>query len=359
LRIGNLYSGKTGIMLFRYKTLVIFSWLAMMVVFPVYGVLFHPNKLPLSGHFGRVVVEKGQSLVEIADSFKKAGLVESARQFIWTAKIMRVEKKLPAGIFVVPFGLSNYDLLKRLLYSGIYTENITVREGWTARKIADVLQEKCDIDSAKFIEAVENPEFIQQMGIEANSLEGYLFPETYNLYLGMDAYEVVRKMVVQFKSMFVDSLKYRAFALGFSVNEIITLASIIEGEVIYNSEAQIVSAVYHNRLRKRMLLQADPTIQYIIPDSPRRLHYSDLKIESPYNTYLNLGLPPGPIGNPGKRAILAALYPASSDYLYFVAKGDGYHYFNTTMEGHLSDKQKFNQYRRQVAMEKEDLNDKR
>jgi len=192
-------------MLFRYKILVILSLLIIALVLPLYSILFKPNTLPASGHFGRIAVEKGQSLVEIAQNFKQEGLVESAFKFIWSAKLIRVEKKIPAGVFVVPFGLSNYDLIKRLLFSGIYTENITIREGWCAKKIAQVLYEKGDVDTVKFMQAVNNPDFVRQLGIEAPSLEGYLFPDTYNLYLGMDALEVVRKMVAQFKAMFADS----------------------------------------------------------------------------------------------------------------------------------------------------------
>ena len=147
-------------------------------------------------------------------------------------------------------------------------------------------------------------------------------------------------------------MKVQAQELGMSMLEIVTLASIIEGEAIYDSERSIISAVYHNRLKKGMRLQADPTIQYIIDDGPRRLLNDDLKIQSNYNTYLNFGLPPGPINNPGKESIIAALYPSVNDYLYFVARGDGYHTFTTNENDHNKAKRKLQKLRRQLKKKK-------
>ena len=339
-------------MLLKYKILILISLAVLTAVFPIYNIVYKPNARTHGGHFGKVIVEPGQALYVVAGLLENAGLVDDAERFIWAAKILRVETKIPAGIFTIPFGLSNRELIERMMFSDTNTENVTIKEGWPAKKIASVLQRECDIDSAAFMEAVFDSVFTHELGIEAPTLEGYLYPDTYNLYLGMNSYEVARKMVTEFKSIFTDSLKSRAFELGFSVNEIITMASIVEGEIIYSSEARIVSAVYHNRLKKQMRLQADPTIQYIIPDGPRRILYRDLKIDSPYNTYRRKGLPPGPIGNPGKRAIFAALYPKNVPYIYFVARGDGYHNFNTTIEGHLADKRKFDNYRRKVARQK-------
>ena len=332
-------------MLFRYKSLIALSILALVVILPLHSIVHSPNRTITSAHFGKVEIEAGDNLVRIAGKFEDAKLVDNAKRFVWACRIMRVEKMLPAGIFTIPFGLSNYELVQRMLFHGLNTANVTIREGWSARRIAGELQKKLGVDSTAFITVVNDTVFTQELGIEAPSLEGYLYPETYNFYLGMDPHEVMKKMVELFREKFADSLKYRAFELGFSVNEILTLASIVEGEIIYTSEAPIIAGVYHNRLKRGMRLQADPTIQYIIPDGPRRLLLNDLRVKSPYNTYLKKGLPPGPIGNPGMRAILGALYPKDVPYLYFVAKGNGYHYFNTTIEGHLADKRKFNRYR--------------
>jgi UPF0755 protein len=149
-----------------------------------------------------------------------------------------------------------------------------------------------------------------------------------------------------------DSLKTRAEEIGWTLNQALTLASIIEGEAMVDTEMPLISSVYHNRLDIGMPLQADPTIQYIIPDGPRRLLYRDLEIDSPYNTYKYKGLPPGPINNPGIRAIKAALYPADTDYLYFVANGDGTHSFSENYSQHRRAKRRFDEYRKKVEEDK-------
>jgi UPF0755 protein len=337
-------------MFFSRRFIEYISVLLIIAILPLYFIFHRPNAVT-GERFVKVDIVEGDNLRQVTTKMVSADLVTQPRLFLLTCKILNIERKIPAGIFTFPSGISNYQILKLMLFQDLNVGRITIREGWSARRIAEELQTKLGIDSSAFISAVFDTNFVRKMGIEGVSLEGYLFPETYYFYLGMDPYNVAEKMVEQFREVFNDSFRSRAFEMGLSVNEIVTLASIIEGEVIYNSEAPIVSGVYHNRLKKSMLLQADPTIQYLIPDGPRRLRYSDLKIDSPYNTYLYEGLPPGPIGNPGKRAILAALYPQTNSYLYFVAKGDGYHSFNETAEEHQVDKSKFNLIRRQIARE--------
>lgn len=333
------------------KILAAASLCLVLLVLISYWIVYRPNMSLSTGLIAKVTVEKGDDLKKIARNLYEAKLIDDTGRFIWACRILRVETDLPAGIFTIPYGLSNRELVKRMIFSSTNTGNVTIREGWTAARIASELNNKIGIDSAAFMKVVNDQEFVEKLGLEAPSLEGYLYPETYNLYLGMDSEEAVRKMVEQFRNVFNDKMKYRAFELGFSVNEIVTLASIIEGEIIYSSEAPIVSGVYHNRLKMGMRLQADPTIQYIILDSPRRVRYSDLKIDSPYNTYKYNGLPPGPIGNPGYRALMGALYPANVPYIFFVAKGDGYHNFNVTAEEHIEAKNRFDRYRRKIYNE--------
>ena len=197
-----------------------------------------------------------------------------------------------------------------------------------------------------------NKIFINSLGIKGESLEGYLFPDTYLFFEGDSPESVIKTMVKQYQSIWTSEFNDRLASMNMSEKEILTLASIIEGEVIYNSERPIISGVYHNRLRMGMKLQADPTIQYIILDGPRRLLNKDLKIRSPYNTYLNNGLPPGPINSPGKESIRAALYPNEHDYLFFVAKGDGKHTFTTNEKDHLKAKKVFQKIRRELKRKK-------
>jgi UPF0755 protein len=190
--------------------------------------------------------------------------------------------------------------------------------------------------------------FINSLGIEnkVSNLEGYLLPETYNLPLDIDEEFLIRLLATNTLQIFKsDSIQRELNILQMNTHTILTLASIIEGEVLIDSERVIVSSVYHNRLKKNWLLQADPTIQYILPGSPRRLYLKDLEINSPYNTYKYKGLPPGPINNPGKKSILAAIYPADTDYLFFVATGDGGHNFSKSSVEHIRNKAKFDNLR--------------
>jgi UPF0755 protein len=176
--------------------------------------------------------------------------------------------------------------------------------------------------------------FTQGMGITASNLEGYLFPDTYRLSWSTTPEKVAQVMVEQFRKTITDSLMRRAEEIGFSLAQVVTLASMIEAEAKDGNERDLISAVYHNRLRRGMLLQCDPTVIYALPKLDRPLLLKDLEVDSPYNTYRYPGLPPGPICNPGKASILAALYPAGVNYLYFVATGEGSHIFSATLAQH-------------------------
>ncbi|MFL3013020.1 MAG: endolytic transglycosylase MltG, partial [Candidatus Neomarinimicrobiota bacterium] len=188
-----------------------------------------------------------------------------------------------------------------------------------------------------------------------NTLEGYLFPETYYFFEGVDKKSVVKRLVKEHQLFWNKQNISKADSLGFSPYEIIIIASIIEGEAIYDSERPTISAVYHNRLKRGMKLQADPTVQYIIEDGPRRLLNKDLRIKSPYNTYMYKGLPPGPINSPGAQSLHAALNPQTNDYLYFVAKGDGYHTFSRNEKEHERAKRAFQRVRKKVKRERAGL----
>ena len=177
-------------------------------------------------------------------------------------------------------------------------------------------------------------EIIQDFNITGKSLEGYLYPDTYYLYHDSSPGEIIEILLSEFWKQFDKNLIDRTNQLGFSVHQVVTLASIIEGEAMLSSERKTISSVYHNRLKINMKLQADPTIQYIIPGPPKTLSIRDLRIKSEYNTYQNYGLPPGPINNPGIESIKAALYPEDTNFLFFVAQGDGSHAFTTNEKDH-------------------------
>ena len=202
------------------------------------------------------------------------------------------------------------------------------------RQIAGILKRRIDIDSLEFLRLATDRRFANSVGIGASNLEGYLFPDTYKLSWGTTPNGVARVMVEQFNRTFTDSLSKRAEEIDLSLAQVVTLASMIEAEAKDGNERDLISAVYHNRMRRGMLLQCDPTVIYALPDLNRPLLLKDLEVDSPYNTYRYPGLPPGPICNPGRASIVAALYPADVNYLYFVATGEGSHIFSTTLTQH-------------------------
>ncbi len=299
-----------------------------------------------------IIVKKGMTLNQVARKLSDAGLIDDVRRFALAARILKAERRLQPGAFSLPSGLSNLQLLRHLTRARVRAVNVTIPEGLTMRQVAGIVCSRIGGDSTRFVELCEDSFFAASLGIDAGRLEGYLFPETYNFYQNSREEDIIARMVAQFQAVFNDTLDAAAGSHGLTVHKAVTLASIIQGEVMIWEEAPLVSSVYHNRLKRCIALDADPTIQYIIPDGPRRLFLKDLDIDSPYNTYLNRGLPPGPIGSPGQRALEAAVHPADTDYIYFVAKGDGSHFFNSTHEGHQRDKEKLQRVRRELERQK-------
>jgi len=298
----------------------------------------------------KVNIPKGSTLAQISEILEEKEVVTNGHMFITATRLMGYSNKIPAGIFALKNAKNNYRIVKQLIQGNPEMIRVTLLEGWTISEVTETISDSLNISSEILSTLCYDEQFIDEIGLEANSLEGYLYPDTY-LFLESenDPKEILKQAVSEFNSVFNDNLRKRAEQIGFTVNEVLTMASIIEGEAIFDSERPIISAVYHNRLRKRMLLQADPTVQYVIKDGPRRLRLSDLKIDSPYNTYVYRGLPPGPINNPGKASILAVLYPDDNDYIFFVARGDGYHTFTTTIEEHNRAKREFQKVRRLAA----------
>jgi UPF0755 protein len=228
-----------------------------------------------------------------------------------------------------------WEVLEALRKGKIIEYEIVVPEGYNLYQIAWTLTGTPLIsDPQEFIKLVKNKDYVHSLSIDADTLEGYLFPDTYYLPKGIKLEDIPKKMVQRYKAVFDDSYRARADELGFTEQQIITLASIVEKEAKVASERKLISAVYHNRLKKGMRLQADPTAVYGTKAWVTNVTAQDLKRNSPYNTYRHKGLPPGPIANPGQGAILAALYPEPVDYLFFVAQGDGSHYFSKDFGSH-------------------------
>lgn len=280
-------------------------------------------------------VSRGQAFSSIVDSLASQGIIRDKGLFVFVAKLRGGATRLQVGKYLFRSGASNSEIFLAMRSGrGGLPIQVTIPEGLTARAQAKLLNRLVGIDSTKYVRLAMDESFTRSLGIEARTLEGYLFPETYVFTWQQDEREILKALVGQFQREYTDSLRQRERDLGWSTGQILTLASIIEGETRLDDERPTIAGVYRNRLRKGMPLGADPTIQYILESGPRRLLFSDLKRDSPYNTYRHRGLPPGPVNNPGRSSIMAALYPAQNNFYYFVADGTGGHVFTTNFEDH-------------------------
>jgi UPF0755 protein len=282
-------------------------------------------------------VTKGQAGKDIARNLKKNGIIKKTWPLLLGYKIFFSSQSLKAGEYALQLPLSAKDVLQILTEGTVLLRPVTIPEGLIIEEIADLLESQGFAKKADIVKISANTSFISSMDKEATSLEGYLFPETYSLAKDTTADEIVSAMIFQFTQVFCEKWKHRAEEIGMSVREIVILASLIEKETSLPEERKLVSAVFHNRLKRGMKLDCDPTIIYVLKREGNfgdRLRTKDLKLNSPFNTYLYPGLPPGPISNPGEDSLEAALYPAEENYLYFVSKNDGSHHFSSTFREH-------------------------
>jgi len=298
-----------------------------------------------------VKVSRGSTFREIADSLEAAGIIENKMLFQYAGRLLGWTTTMKVGRYVFKDGISNYEILSSLRTGrSIVPSSVTIPEGLTSKQIARILARDVGIDSTLFLHLVNDSLFSCQLGIDGASLEGYLMPDTYQFYWQMAEQEIIRSMVQQFQKVCGDTLARRAPELGLTPREILTLASIVEGEALVDSERVMIAGVFFNRLKRGMKLEADPTIQYLLSDGPRRVFYRDLLIDSPYNTYLYPGLPPTPISNPGKKSILATLNPGNHEFLYFVSDGAGGHIFSKTYEDHQKAVQRYRKLREMAEL---------
>jgi UPF0755 protein len=308
-----------------------------------------PNRFPLGGE-KIIFVSRGQTFSSIVDSLESKGILRSRPMFMFVARILGGADRVQVGKYLLRSGISNVDLFV-MLRSGKGNQliQVTVPEGFRVRAQARIFARALGIDSSKYARLAFDPGWARSLGIDAEGLEGYLLPDTYDFYWEQDEREILRREVESFQKFFNDTLRAKCREFGWTVHQAVTFASIVEGEAVLDEERPIISGVYHNRIRKGMRLEADPTIQYVLEDGPRRLTYEDLKFNTPYNTYRFSGLPPGPVNNPGKASIMAALYPQGNGYLFFVANGRGGHWFTRTYDEHLHYVRIFKRQRRARA----------
>jgi peptidoglycan lytic transglycosylase G len=288
-------------------------------------------RLPAKG--ATVVIREGDGVAEIAERLEAAGIVRSALLFRVRARLAGRDRALQPGDYHFATAVDMRTVLQTLA-AGIEPIEVTIPEGLTVREIAALLAARGFGAAESFLCFANDPEFLLAAGVPGPQLEGYIFPDTYRFAPHLDPSEILAVMVRRFHERFDADHYRRAAARGLSVNQVVTLASIIEKETGKPAERPVIAAVFTNRLRLGMPLQSDPTVIYAIPDFDGNLTRADLARPSPYNTYVTSGLPPGPIANPGLAAIDAALTPADSLALYFVSRNDGTHEFSATLAEH-------------------------
>lgn len=282
-----------------------------------------------------IEIPHGMSAAQIGDLLQRKGIIRNRTAFLWSARLKGVEARLKSGRYLLSPSMSPSQILQILSLGKAKMVRFSVPEGLTVGQIAELWQSKGFSRAEEFVRAAHDKALLTSYGINAQSAEGYLFPETYTIWEGTSAREMVSAMIELFKRRVTPDLIEEGRKRGLSLHQIVTLASIIEKEAKLDEERPLISAVFHRRLKLGWKLEADPTVRYALGFPSRPLTSDDLKVDSPYNTYLHPGLPPGPICNPGLKSIEAAVRPADVDYLYFVARGDGSHIFSRTYREHI------------------------
>ena len=327
--------------------------LLLFFIFGLYWFLFvPPSKTALAK---LIFVKKGTHLKKVSEILKQEGVIKNSHFFILLTTILGKKAKIKAGEYEFHTQMLPLEVLDALVKGQVKHHLVTIPEGYTLSQIAQLLEDLNLVDKKGFLQKASSSAFINALGLSqfaGPNLEGYLFPDTYHLFREMDSEEVIQMMVYQFKKVFGPDLVNRASELGISEKEVVTLASIIEKETPLPEEKPLISAVFHNRLKRKIPLQSDPTVIYGIKNFNGNLTKEHLMRPTPYNTYLIAGLPPTPICNPGKDSLLAAIRPAPVPYLYFVSKNDGSHFFSSDIEEHNRAVWKYQKYPRKNNLTK-------
>ena len=300
------------------------------------GILLFPASLTRRFEMREVIVPKRASIETIAEILHRQGLVGNKRLFVLAARVLGYDRNLQAGRFTIPMGSSTYRILHQLAKGMSAQDMVTVPEGLRTEQVAETLYRGAKIDPVRFLALATDSMFTHSLGVPSDRLEGYLYPDTYPFYPLLTPQEVIRVMVGRALKVFGEEMALPNAKMGLTLHQFVTLASIVEAEAQVPSERPRIAAVFYNRLRQGMMLQSDPTVLYGMGIWKGRVYYKDLSVSSPYNTYRNRGLPPGPICSPGRGAFHAVLFPLpDSSELYFVARGDGTHIFSHSWEDHL------------------------
>src|SRR3954471_1893511 len=284
----------------------------------------------------RVIIPRGASFADAADSLSKANLVGWRKVFRLYARVTGGDRNIKPGTYLLRHGTPWPSIISALHGGHGLVNTITIPEGYTVSQIVPLLARTLRVPVDSVEAAVRDTAQLAKLDIPTRTLEGYLFPDTYAFPIGTTARQAVNEMVYDFERRWKPEWDTKAATMSINRNDLVTMASIVEREARLPEERPVIAAVYYNRLKKGMLLQADPTIQYALGHHVGRVLYKDLTIDSPYNTYVHKGLPPGPVASPGVASLTAAANPANVPYLYFVASRDGHHEFRMTLEQHTN-----------------------
>jgi UPF0755 protein len=321
------------------KELVLITLFFLAVLFLSYLTFFTPN------YYSQIApvtfeVKKGESFSHITNRLYNEHIIPGKLNFKIAGIIYGAQSKIRPAKYYIPNGLSYLDLLEYFMNGKAdYLKTVKLYDGSSSKSFASRFRTELFIDSLSFLHEIKDRKLLDSLGIHESSFEGYLLPQEYDLYERSSPREIICILYNKFENFIDDSLKEEISQSNYNMHSILTMASIVNGETNKKDEMARIAGVYYNRLTIGMKLQADPTIQYLQLNGSKRLSYEDLKINSPYNTYKFSGLPPGPIDNPGKNAIIAAVYPEKHHYLYFVADGKGGHKFARTFTEHLKNVQ--------------------
>jgi UPF0755 protein len=340
---------------FRHKTLI-FS-LGIPLIFLIFTISWLFLTPPSGTSLTKVItLKRGMPLKKISTMLEQEGIIKNRHFFVGMATLLGEKGAIKAGEYEFHTRMLPLEVLRSLVKGQVKRHLVTIPEGFTLSQIAHTLEDSNIVGKEIFLQEASSPALIASLGLSNtaqssafSTLEGFLFPETYHLIKEMPPGEVIKMMVDQFKKAFGPEFQLRASEIGISQREAVILASIIEKETLWAEEKPLISAVLHNRLRVKMPLQSDPTVIYGIKNFDGNLTKEHLMKPNPYNTYLISGLPPTPICNPGKESILAALYPASVTYLYFVSKNDGTHYFSSRIEEHNQAVWKYQKFKKNLT----------
>jgi UPF0755 protein len=281
-----------------------------------------------------VNVRPGQSLKTTAALLYQKNIIKNSLKLVIIARLKGDDKRLQAGEYLLSAAMTPRQILAIMVKGEVKLHKLTVPEGYNAYQIAELVSQAGFGSQDEFNKTASDAALAHKLGVEAEALEGYLFPDTYFFSKDVTMEKIVSTMVQRFWSIFIPEWQDRAQSLGFTVHQIVTLASIIEKETGAPFERPLISSVFHNRLRKKMRLESDPTVIYGTKDFDGNLTRKHLKTTTPYNTYQIRGLPAGPIANPGRASLEAALFPEKTAYIYFVSKKDSTHHFSTNLKEH-------------------------